>query len=350
MKRTSAIVFSLMLSLLPLAGCGSSEVGSTAAPEASTLVESSSSKSASSDNIVLRLAETQTDTYPSTMGAIKFAELVEERTKGRIRIEVFTGGQLGGDEQAVIEQVQFGAIDLTRVNLAPMTEFAPVLNLFQMPFLFESSEHMHKVIDSDLGAKMLSDVENSNFVGLALYEAGTRNFYNSVRPVTKMSDMQGLKLRTTQSELIIDMVEALGAAPTPMAFGEVYSSLQTGVIDGAENNWVSYDQNSHFEVARYLTLDGHTAPPEILICSKIVFDKLSVEDQEILKQAAKDSVAYEREQYGKVEQQAIDKVTAAGCEISELEDRSEFEQAVAPLYEKYAGDYKDELEQIKAMK
>lgn len=149
---------------------------------------------------------------------------------------------------------------------------------------------------------------------------------------------------------MIDMVTALGASPTPIAFGEVYSSLQTGVIDGAENNWVSYDQNSHYEVAKYLTLDGHTAPPEILICSKMVFDKLSEEDQQLLRDAAKESMIYEREQYEIVEQQSIDKVTAAGCEINELEDRSEFEKAVEPLYEKYAGDYMDELEQIRAMK
>lgn len=310
------------------------------------------SASAESPEIVLRLAETQTETYPATMGAIEFARLVNERSEGRIKIECYTGGQLGGDEQAIIEQVQFGAIDLTRVNLAPMTEFAPILNLFQMPFLFENSEHMYKVIDSELGQQMLDSVENSNFVGLALYEAGTRNFYNSVRPITCLDDIKGLKLRTTQSQLIIDMVEALGAVPTPMAFGEVYSSLQTGVIDGAENNWVSYDQNSHFEVAKYLTLDAHTAPPEILIMSKMSFERLSPEDQQLIRQAAKDSLLYEREQYGIVEQASIDKVTAdgTGVEVSELTNRAEFEEAVAPLYEVYAADYMSELEQIQKMK
>ena len=310
------------------------------------------SASAESPEIVLRLAETQTETYPATMGAIEFARLVNERSEGRIKIECYTGGQLGGDEQAIIEQVQFGAIDLTRVNLAPMTEFAPILNLFQMPFLFENSEHMYKVIDSELGQQMLDSVENSNFVGLALYEAGTRKFYNSVRPITCLDDIKGLKLRTTQSQLIIDMVEALGAVPTPMAFGEVYSSLQTGVIDGAENNWVSYDQNSHFEVAKYLTLDAHTAPPEILIMSKMSFDRLSPEDQQLIRQAAKDSLLYEREQYGIVEQASIDKVTAdgTGVEVSELTNRAEFEEAVAPLYEVYAADYMSELEQIQKMK
>lgn len=357
MRRKAAVILLLAMSVMALAGCGANTgADKTTDTEAQQTEKREETKDAAqsrpqaSDTIVLRLAETQTETYPATMGAVEFARLVNERSGGRIKIEVFPGGQLGGDEQAVIEQVQFGAIDLTRVNLAPMTEFAPVLNLFQMPFLFENAEHMHKVIDSDLGVKMLSSVEESNFIGLGLYEAGTRNFYNSVRPITKLEDMKGLKLRTPQSQLVIDMVEALGAVPTPMAFGEVYSSLQTGVIDGAENNWVSYDQNSHYEVAKYLTLDAHTAPPEILICSKMVFDKLTPEDQELMKQAARDSVVYEREQYGKVEQTSKDKVLADGSEVSELENRAEFEEAVAPLYEKYAGGFMDELEQIKAMK
>lgn len=360
MKKTLAAILAMTLTVAGITGCsGTSNQTVETTPKAETTAaaaaqsaEPATEKAAESSGktIVLRLAETQTETYPATMGAIEFARLVEERSNGRIKIEVFTGGQLGGDEQAVIEQIQFGAIDMSRVNLAPMTEFAPVLNLFQMPFLFENSDHMHKVIDSELGEQMLSSVENSNFVGLALYEAGTRNFYNSVKPITKMEDMKGLKIRSTQSQLIIDMIESLGAVPTPMAFGEVYSSLQTGVIDGAENNWVSYDQNSHFEVAKHLTLDGHTAPPEILICSKMVFDKLSAEDQELIKQAAKDSVIYEREQYGKVEQVSREKVIAGGAQVVELENRSEFEEAVAPLYEKYAGDFMDELEQIKAMK
>lgn len=242
--------------------------------------------------------------------------------------------------------MQFGAIDFTRVNFAPMTEFAPILNLLQMPYLFTDADHMHKVIDSEIGKELLDSVEAGNFIGLALYDAGTRNFYNSVRPIKTVEDMKGLKIRTTQSQLIVDMVEALGASATPMAFGEVYSSLQTGVIDGAENNWVSYDQNSHYEVAKYISLDGHTAPPEILVCSKMVFDKLSPEDQQILRECAKESELWERGKYGEIEQEAIDKVVAAGSEVNELEDREGFVKAVEPLYEKYAGDYMDTMQAI----
>ena len=352
MKKTAAFILAAALTAGSLAGCGS-KPAETKAPAAETTAKAEEAKTETEakqvdakDTIVLRLAETQTETYPATMGAIEFARLVEEKSEGRIKIEVFTGGQLGGDEQAILEQVQFGAIDFTRVNFAPMTEFAPILNLLQMPYLFTDADHMHRVIDSEIGTQLLDSVEVGNFVGLALYDAGTRNFYNSVRPIKTVEDMKGLKIRTTQSQLIVDMVEALGASATPMAFGEVYSSLQTGVIDGAENNWVTYDQNSHYEVAKYISLDGHTAPPEILVCSKIVFDKLSPEDQQLLKECAKESELWEREKYGEIEQEAIDKVTAAGSEVSELEDREGFVKAVEPLYEKYAGDYMDTLQAI----
>mgnify|MGYP002614102396 CR=1 FL=1 len=349
MKKRMSFILAAVLTAVSLTGCGAgSKPAQTTTSTAAAKEEETTEKAtetASKETIVLRLAETQTETYPATMGAIEFARL-EERTDGRIKIEVFTGGQLGGDEQAILEQVQFGAIDFTRANFAPMTEFAPILNLLQMPYLFTDADHMHKVIDSEIGTELLSSVEAGNFVGLALYDAGTRNFYNSVRPIKTVEDMKGLKIRTTQSQLIVDMVEALGASATPMAFGEVYSSLQTGVIDGAENNWVSYDQNSHYEVAKYISLDGHTAPPEILVCSKMVFDKLSPEDQQILRECAKESELWEREKYDEIENKSMEHVIAEGSEVTELEDREGFVKAVEPLYEKYAGDYMDTLQAI----
>jgi tripartite ATP-independent transporter DctP family solute receptor len=300
--------------------------------------------------ILLRLAEAQVDTYPATLGAIEFARLVGERSEGRIKIEVYTGAQLGGDEAAVLEQVQFGAIDFTRVNISPVTELAPMLNLLQMPYLYESYDHMHKVLDSSIGAEFLTSVEGAKLVGLALYDAGSRNFYNNVKPVTSIKDMAGLKLRVPPSQLMMGMVAALGASATPMAFGEVYSALQTGVIDGAENNWASYDMVSHYEVAKYITEDAHTMPPEILVASKMVMDKLSLEDQALIKQAAADSVIYERSAYKAIEDASREKLVAKGVVISKLTDRDLFIKAVQPLYEKFASNYKDTLNKIVAMK
>ncbi len=300
--------------------------------------------------VVLRLAEAQVDTYPATLGAIEFARLVGERSGGRIQIVVYTGAQLGGDEAAVLEQVQFGAIDFTRVNISPVTELAPMLNLLQMPYLYESYEHMHKVLDSSIGAEFLKSVEGAKLIGLALYDAGSRNFYNNVKPITNIKDMAGLKLRVPPSQLMMGMVAALGASATPMAFGEVYSALQTGVIDGAENNWASYDMVSHSEVAKYITEDAHTMPPEILVASKMVMDKLSTEDQALIRLAAADSVIYERDAYKAIEDASREKLVKTGVIISKLTDRNKFIEAVQPLYAKFASNYKETLDKIVAMK
>jgi TRAP-type C4-dicarboxylate transport system substrate-binding protein len=162
--------------------------------------------------------------------------------------------------------------------------------------------------------------------------------------------MAGLKLRVPPSQLMMGMVAALGASATPMAFGEVYSALQTGVIDGAENNWASYDMVSHYEVAKYITEDAHTMPPEILVASKMVMDKLSLEDQALIKQAAADSVIYERSAYKAIEDASREKLVAKGVVISKLTDRDLFIKAVQPLYEKFASNYKDTLNKIVAMK
>jgi tripartite ATP-independent transporter DctP family solute receptor len=334
MKKLTVLLVVLLAISLPMSvfANGQTEVQKTAKP------------------ILLRLAEAQVDTYPATLGAIEFARLVGERSEGRIKIEVYTGAQLGGDEAAVLEQVQFGAIDFTRVNISPVTELAPMLNLLQMPYLYESYDHMHKVLDSSIGAEFLKSVEGAKLIGLALYDAGSRNFYNNVKPVTSLKDMAGLKLRVPPSQLMMGMVAALGASATPMAFGEVYSALQTGVIDGAENNWASYDMVSHYEVAKYITEDAHTMPPEILVASKMVMDKLSTEDQALIKQAAADSVIYERAAYKAIEDASREKLVAKGVVISKLTDRENFIKAVQPLYEKFASNYKDTLNKIVAMK
>jgi tripartite ATP-independent transporter DctP family solute receptor len=341
-KKIFALILSTLMTLSFATACGSSTNSNVSE---NTEVEETSEEP-EQEQIVLRVAEAQMDTYPATMGVIEFARLVEERSEGRIKVEVYTGGQLGGDEKAVLEQVQFGAIDFTRVNISPVTELQPMLNLLQMPYLYRDEEHMHNVLDGSIGEQFLASVEDANLVGLALYDAGSRNFYNSEKPITKLEDMKGLKIRVPQSSLMMGLVEALGATPTPMAFGEVYSALQTGVIDGAENNWVSYDMNSHSEVAKYIVLDGHTAPPEIFVASKMVFDKLSTEDQELIRQAAADSVVWEREEYKGIEDASRQKVIDAGAIVTELEDREAFVEAVQPLYEEFAGDYKDIMEAI----
>ncbi|MCX7788680.1 MAG: TRAP transporter substrate-binding protein [Spirochaetes bacterium] len=299
--------------------------------------------------IVMRLAETHRADYPTTRGDMEFARLVNERTNGRIKIDVYHSSQLG-EEKAVIEQVQFGAIDFTRVSISPLAAFAKHFDALQMPYLYRDAEHMWKVLNGPIGEEFLQSIEKANFVGLCWYDSGARNFYNSKREIKSPADLKGLKIRVQQSELMMNMVAALGAIPTPMPFGEVYSALQTGVVDGAENNWPSYISTSHFEVAKYYTLDEHTRVPEITIGSKIVMDKLSKEDQAIIKKAAKDSMPYQIAEWKKEEKIAEEKARKAGCIITVLPSNAEFQAAMKPLYDKLTPELQEVVRRIREVK
>ena len=299
--------------------------------------------------MVLRYAENQAQDYPTTQAAYKFAELVEQKTNGKIHIDVYHGGQLG-DEKAVIEQLQFGAIDFTRVSLSPLSEFEKSLNILQLPYLYKDAAQMWRVLDGPIGDQFLNSMEKNNLIGLSWFDAGARNFYDSKRPITKLSDMKGLKIRVQESQLMMGMVSALGANPTPMAYGEVYSGLQTGVIDGAENNWPSYDSVSHYEVAKYYVLDEHTRVPEMQMVSKITWDKFSDEEKAIIRECAKESAQLERQLWAEKEKASEEKVRAAGCVITELEpgEKEKFQAAMQPLYTQFGAGYEDLIKQIQA--
>lgn len=340
-----------------LAGCGggSSEPAATQATTqaaagteaAATEAAPAADSAAGSPEFVFTYAENQPEDYPTTLGAYKFAELVKEKTNGRIEIKVQAGGVLG-DEKTVIEQLQFGGIDFTRVSLSPLAEFVPKLNVLQLPYLYKDAEHMWSVLDGEIGDDFMNSFDGSNMVALSWYDAGARNFYNSQKPVATLDDMKGLKIRVQESELMMGMVEALGANPTPMAYAEVYSGLQTGVIDGAENNWPSYESTSHFEVAKYYTIDEHTRVPELQLVAQSTWDKLSAEDQAIIKECALESAKHEKELWAEREKVSEEKVRSGGAEITELsaDEKAKFQEAVKPMYEKFCGDYMDVVDAI----
>lgn len=296
---------------------------------------------------VFSYAENQTTDYPTTMGANRFAELVEERTDGRIKILVYAEGQMG-KESDVIKQMQYGGIDFARVSLTQLAEIIPELNVLQMPYLYNDSEHMWRVLDGDIGAAFLSDVQEYELVGLSWYDAGARNFYNSSHPITSLEDMKGMRIRVQESELMADMVEALGAIPVKVSYEEVYSYLERGEADGAENNWPSYEAMKHYEVAKYYTVDEHTRVPEMQIVSARVWEQLSQEDQEIIRQCAEESALYEREEWILREEHSREEAIAHGTEVVELsaEEKKRFQAAMTEIYEQYCGEYMDIIDEI----
>jgi tripartite ATP-independent transporter DctP family solute receptor len=235
------------------------------------------------------------------------------------------------------------------VSLSPMASFYKPFDALQMPYLYRDADHMWKVLNSSIGERFLKSVEVANFVGLCYYDGGQRSFYTKTL-VTKPEDLKGMKIRVQESPLMVGLVESFGAVAQPMPFGEVYSALQTGVIDGAENNFPSYDTTGHYEVAKFYIMDSHTRVPEILVASKIVFDKLSAEDQAIVKQAAKDSVEYQKKLWAEKVQVSRKKVEAAGCTITPVRDNSAWQATVQPMYDELSAELQAVVKEIRAVK
>ncbi|TIX55612.1 MAG: TRAP transporter substrate-binding protein, partial [Mesorhizobium sp.] len=241
-------------------------------------------------------------------------------------------------------------IDLNRVSMAPFNGLIPETTVPSLPYIFRSEDHMHKVMDGPVGDQIAAAFEQVGLVLLAFYDGGARSFYNSKKPINTVPDLAGMKFRVIQSDIFVDMVAALGANATPMPYGEVYSAIETGVIDGAENNFPSYDTAKHAEVAKFYSLDEHTMVPEAFVMAKSSWDKLTPEDQAIFKAAAKESVAKQRELWAAKVKESRAKVEAAGSQIT-TPDKQPFIDAMGPVYEKHVKDdkLKAMVEAIKAV-
>ena len=223
--------------------------------------------------VTLKSSDTHPDGYPTVEAVKHMGKLLEERTDGRICVEVFHSAQLG-EEKDTIEQTKFGVIDLNRVSMGPFNNLVEETKVVSLPYVFKGVDHMHTVMDGPIGDDILAAFEPHGYVGLAFYDGGSRSFYNKAKPIKSIEDLAGMKVRVMQSDIFVDMMSALGANATPMPYGEVYSSIQTGVIDGAENNWPSYESSGHYEVAGYYTLDEHLIVPEVLVMSKKVLGQI----------------------------------------------------------------------------
>jgi len=299
---------------------------------------------------VFRYAENQPEGYPTTEAAYRFSELVYDRTNGKIKINVHSGGVLG-DEVSVVEQLQYGGIDFARVSIMSMGDVEPKINILQMPYLYRDTEHMWAVLDGDIGQSFMYTFEDFGLKALAWYDAGTRHFYTREQ-VSCLEDLVGKKIRTGKSALLETMVESFGATPVPMDYSDIYAALELGEIYGAENNWASYEYAENYKVAKYMLLNGHIKIPELQIVSSATWNKLSLEDKEIIEQCAKEASKYQRELWKEQEIASREKLESMGVittELSEIE-LEKFKKAVEPMYEVLDEETKDWIEKIRNIK
>ena len=316
--------------------------------------------------VTLKLSEVHAEGYPTTLADQEFARLVEERTDGRIKIDVYSGGALYGEETVAIEALQLGDLAFSRVSASPVSSYVPAMNAIQMPYLYKNADHMWAVLDGEIGQKMLSEVQasGSGLVGLCWYDAGARSYYTN-KPVTCVADMKGLKIRMQNNRMMVAMTNVLGGVGvTGIGPNEVYSAITQGTIDGAENNWPTYQNMGDYEAAPYYVLDKHTMVPEILLASEAVLAELDEADVEIIKACARETQEYEKQKWAEKEASSEQIVRAAGCTITELtpEAFAEFQEAMTrpvtgvegiddgkSLYEMYGGAYQDVIDAITAV-
>lgn len=284
-----------------------------------------------------RVADNQTEDYPTVLALAFMDRIIQERTGGRHRLQIFHSGQLG-DEKNTIEQTRAGAIDLNRVNVTPLTAIVPSLNALILPFQLRSTEHLHAVLDGPVGAEILSSFEAAGLVGLTFYDSGARSLYNDLRPVLSPADAAGMKIRVQPSELMIDLLTALGIKPVPLSYGQVLAALQTKLIDGAENNWPSYVSTGHYLSARYITITEHMMSPEVLLISRRAWDGLSSEDQTIFREAANASKLFMRERWRRWEDETRKQAIGSGAIITSNFNRDAFVQATKGVRERYLAD------------
>ena len=281
----------------------------------------------------LTAADVHVDGYPTVMAVRRIGEILERETGGRLGTRVYHAGQLGREGDTV-NLARFGALDITRVNMAALNNMFPATRILSRPYVFDSVAHLRRALDGEPGRAILSDFERRDLVGLAFYDAGARCFYNARHPVRAPADLAGLKIRVPPSDIFMDLVRTLGANPTPLAFGEVFSALQTGLIDGAENNWQTFHTSRQFEVAHHWSQTEHSYSPEALLMSRARFDALAPPDRDLLRAAAAESVPYMRELWDRSEIRSRETVLAAGTRVATV-DLDAFRVAARPVLQRH---------------
>jgi tripartite ATP-independent transporter DctP family solute receptor len=311
--RPKLSVFFIALLVL-LAGCGAED------------------RRAETQSRTIVLAHAMHVTHPVAVGMAFMAERLEELSDGRIQVRIYPGSQLGG-ERELLELVQMGAVGMTKVSGAALENIVPPIQVFSLPYLFRDDEHMRRVIDGPLGEELLAAGEPYQLKGLAYYDAGWRSFYTINRPILTPQDLAGLKIRVQPSIMAITLVRHLGGSPTPLPYGELYTALQGGVVDGAENNPPSFFTSRHYEVSRYYVLNEHTAVPDFLIIGTPLWNALSEQERAWMRQAVDESVVHQRELWRESEEESLRRVREAGVQVIEP-DKEPFRQQVQSIYER----------------
>lgn len=274
------------------------------------------------------------DGYPNTVAMDKFADLLAEKTNGEITLKMFHGGTLGSQPDA-IEQVRLGGLEIGNFNLGPVGPIAPEANVVSLPFIFKDVPHMFRVLEGEGGEAIAKGMTAKGLVPLAWYDAGARSFYNAGKPINSPADVTGMKVRVMNNDLYSGMISQLGGNPSPMAFAEVYQALKTGVVDGAENNWPSYESTGHYEVAGHYSLSQHLIIPECVCINADVYNALSDDMKAAVKEAAMESAVLQRQLWAEREAKSREKVEASGVKVNEIADKGPFQDAMGPVYESY---------------
>jgi TRAP-type transport system periplasmic protein len=315
-------------------------------------VQSVTAQAKATKPIVLKYGELNPDSHIMTIVAREFARLVKEKSNGQIVIDVYPSSQLG-DERTEMQGVQMGAIDMFRANAVSMGDFgAKKSNIFSLPYLFRDREHLWKILNGPIGKEIKDDVQDSRsgMVAIAFMEEGQRHFFFRDAPASSLAQMKGKKIRVPQTQILIDTVKAFGAAPTPISYSELYSSLQTGVVDGAENPPTGYLSNNFFEVAKYYVLDGHTYSPSIMIMAETTWKKLSDSQKSIIAAAAREMEVFNKMSAAKADSDAFVELKKRGAQIITVTDLAKWPEAVDPVYQKYGAAYTDTIKKILATK
>jgi tripartite ATP-independent transporter DctP family solute receptor len=302
--------------------------------------------------MVLKATDVHPLGYPTVEAVVRMGKKLEAATGGRLSVQMYPSMQLGGEKE-MIEQAQVGALAMARISVGPMGPLVPELNVFNLPFMFRDAAHMEKVIDGEIGdelMKKLSDHPTAGLIGLAWMNAGTRNVYNAKKPVRSIDDLKGLKIRMMGNPIFVDTMNSLGGNGVSMGFDQLINAMQTGVVDGAENNYPTYTSGQHYRYAKYFSLTEHLMIPEILVFSKRVWNTLSKEDQELIRKTAKEAQQEQRKLWYEMEEKSVKEMKEAGVEILPVADKQKFQDAVKPVWDKHAAQHAALIKRIQDVK